>query len=448
MVFSGEYCFAESEQESDRRSVDIQQYDRYRWVETLRIIIGALLHGVITDVMEERPMLTTVFSRPTWLSLIRSTPALPLFDDFIVTMGKAGYRPVTIQNHVRGAAHLSRWLERRGRSLTDIDASDAQEFKRHTATCDCTGFERRAKSDWRGADLFLRHLQGTGIVTPPDPQPPPQPQLLLGFCQWMRQHRGAKDATLKAYRRVIVDALHSLGEEPARFDARGLRAFVLDRAPRYGRSKAKLLVTALRTFIRYLTAQGLCPVGLDAAIPTIAGWKLAALPRYLPTADVERVLAGCDPVTAIGARDRAILLLLSRLGLRAGDVSNLRWQDIDWDQATVEVMGKSQRAVRLPLSQEVGDALLQHLTNAPSAVRLDHVFLSAAPPLGRALGSSGISCITRRAYGTVRQSARQPTRCSPYLRTLRADRGLTPRSSTRRGVFQPGPPVPSLYLYR
>ena len=359
-------------------------------------------------------MLTTVFSRPAWLSLIRSTPALPLLDDFIATMAKAGYRTTTIQNHVRAAAHLSRWLERRGRALTDLDRSDAREFKRHIATCRCTGFERRDRGDSRGADLFLRHLQAIGVIIPPDSQPPPQPQLLLGFCQWMRQHRGAKDATLKAYGRIILDALQSLGEDPARFDAGGLRAFVLDRAPRCGRSKAKLVVTALRTFIRYLTAQGLCPVGLDAAIPTIAGWKLAALPRYLPAVDVERVLAGCDPVTAIGARDRAILLLLCRLGLRAGDVSNLRWQDIDWNQATVEVMGKSQRAARLPLSQEVGDALLHHLTNSPGAVRSDHVFLNVAPPFGRPLGSSGISSITRRAI--ARAGVQAPARGAHVMR--------------------------------
>ena len=96
-----------------------------------------------------------------------------------------------------------------------------------------------------------------------------------------------------------------MGEDPSRFNARVLRAYVLSRAPRYGRSKAKQLITALRTFSRYLIAQGLCPVGLDAAIPIVAGWKsLSTLPRYLPAADVERVLASCDPTTVIGARDR------------------------------------------------------------------------------------------------------------------------------------------------
>jgi len=213
----------------------------------------------------------------------------------------------------------------------------------------------------------------------------------------MQQHRGVKDQTLKIYGRVILDALRSLGDDPSQYDARRLRAFVLERAPRYGRSKAKNVTTALRAFIRYLIAKGRCPVGLDAAIPIIAGWRLASLPRYLPAADVERVLASCNPTSAIGARDRAVLLLLCRLGLRAGDVTHLHWRDIDWRQATVQVVGKSQRAVRLPLSQEVGDALLVHLANAPSAVPSDPIFLNSAPPLGRSFGHNGVSRIAARA---------------------------------------------------
>jgi site-specific recombinase XerD len=230
----------------------------------------------------------------------------------------------------------------------------------------------------------------------------------------MQQHRGAKDATLKAYGPVILDALRSIGDNPTRFDAGSLRAFVLDRAPRYGRSKAQQLVTALRTFVRYLISQDLCPVGLDGAIPVIARWKLAALPRYLPASAVERVVAASDPGTAIGARDRAALLLLSRLGLRAGDVANLHWRDVDWHEATVAVMGKSQRAVRLPLCQEVGDALLHHLASTPSPARSDHIFLNSIPPLGRALGSSGISYIARSAI--ARAGVQAPARGAHVMR--------------------------------
>ena len=120
------------------------------------------------------------------------------------------------------------------------------------------------------------------------------PPLFVDFCGWMRQHRGTRDTTLNTYRRTIVDALQALGGDPQGFEATGLRAFVLDRASRHGRSQAKVVITALRAFVRYLVANGQCRVGLDAAIPTTAGWRLSALPRYLPAADVERVLATCD----------------------------------------------------------------------------------------------------------------------------------------------------------
>ena len=117
------------------------------------------------------------------------------------------------------------------------------------------------------------------------------------------------------------------------------------------------MITALRALVRYLIATGQCEVGLDASIPTIAGWRLSAMPRYISAADVERVVAVCDPTTAVGARDRAILLLLSRLGLRAGDIYALRLHDIYWQQATIQVSGKTRRLVNLPLPQEVGDAI-------------------------------------------------------------------------------------------
>ncbi|MGO9446263.1 MAG: tyrosine-type recombinase/integrase [Thiobacillaceae bacterium] len=136
-----------------------------------------------------------------------------------------------------------------------------------------------------------------------------------------------------------------------------LRAFILDRASRYGRYQAKVVFTAPHAFT-VIIAQNQCQVGLDAGIPTTAGWLLLALPRYVPAADVERILATCDAATVSEARDRAILLLVSRLGLRAGDTCALHLGDIDWAQATIQVLGKARRRIQLPLPQEVGDALL------------------------------------------------------------------------------------------
>src|SRR5262249_56554007 len=117
----------------------------------------------------------------------------------------------------------------------------------------------------------------------------------VGFCDWMREYRGTQDTTLNTYRRTILDALKTLGSEPQRFDAAGLRTFVLDRASRHGRCQAKVVITALRALVRYLIATGQCEVGLDASIPTIAGWRLSAIPRYISSATFAPLSPMSDP---------------------------------------------------------------------------------------------------------------------------------------------------------
>src|SRR6266496_4240779 len=102
-----------------------------------------------------------------------------------------------------------------------------------------------------------------------------------------------------------------------------------------GIGRAKTIVTAVCMFLRFGIAIGRCRPGLDHALPTIAQWRLASLPKYLPAETVERVLATCDRTTARGVRDRAVLLLLARLGLRVGDVAALQWKDIDWHAGTL-----------------------------------------------------------------------------------------------------------------
>jgi len=112
----------------------------------------------------------------------------------------------------------------------------------------------------------------------------------------------------------------------------------------------------------------------------MAAWRLSSLPRYLPAAKVEALIASCNRPTPAGIRDRAIILLLARLGLRAGDVLHLRIDDLEWDQGTLRVRGKGRREIRLPLPQDVGDALLVYLNGARPNVVSDRVFLRSLPP--------------------------------------------------------------------
>jgi site-specific recombinase XerD len=134
--------------------------------------------------------------------------------------------------------------------------------------------------------------------------------------------------------------------------------------------------------VRFLIASDRCAPRLDDAIPTIAMWRLATLPQYLPTDDIERIITACDPSIPLGARDQAIILLMARLGLRGSDIVGLRFTDINWQDATLVVSGKSRRETRLPLPQDVGDALLHYLESARPPVDLDHVFVTSMAPWG------------------------------------------------------------------
>jgi integrase len=155
----------------------------------------------------------------------------------------------------------------------------------------------------------------------------------------MRNQCGSKENTLSRYGIIIKDVLAGLGTDPGLYDAASIRTFILSRTKGRSRGTAKEVVSVLRMFLRYLIAEGKCRTGMDDAVPTVAMWRLSALPRYLPAADVERVIATCNRDTAVGLRDRAAILLLARLGLRAGDILKMDLSDIDWTQASVRCRG-------------------------------------------------------------------------------------------------------------
>jgi integrase len=157
------------------------------------------------------------------------------------------------------------------------------------------------------------------------------------------------------------------------------------------------VTTALRGYLRFLAATGVCRLSLDHAVPIIPQWRLSALPRFLPGGAVEQVIASCDLTKPHGVRDRAILLLLARLGLRAGDVLMMRLSDIAWDEGMIRVRGKGRREIRLPLPQDAGDALLDYLSRGRPSADADRIFLRSRAPYRPFRDSSVISSIVRLA---------------------------------------------------
>jgi integrase/recombinase XerD len=330
---------------------------------------------------------------------LRDAPDESLFESFAEALSEAGYATITARRHLRAAKHLIYWAHRHGTWVHELNEQSLAGFNRHLSRCGCPHYShpKQLKVAY-GARLFLTYLQDARIIALHAAKPPVHdPALLSAFCQWMRRQRGSTDLTLYQYSIYIRELLRQLGEKPSCFDARRLRAFVLERSHSYGRTVAQKCTTAVRMFLCFLISEGQCAVGLDAAIPTPAHWRLASLPRYLQPEEVERLIATCDRASAVGWRDRAILLLLARLGLRASDIAHLRLSDIDWKGAWIHVCGKGRRHTRLPLTQEVGEAIVTYLKKGRPRTNTDTLFIRRRAPFC-AFSSSAVSHIVDKAF--------------------------------------------------
>ena len=360
-------------------------------------------------------MLSEFFDSPLRIHELGIGLAGAHFAGFASTLFHAGYAELTARRHIRAAEHFMCWADRNGLLLPDLDEPSLARFDRHLDHCRCP---RYGHSDRRnmlcGVRLFLRHLRATGVITAcVTDVSQPDPVLVMAFCQWMRQQRGTGDQTLANYSRPIRALLSRLGDEPRRFDARSVREFVLEESRRGGWATAKRCTTALRMFLRFLIVEGRCAAELDAAIPVLAHWRLSALPRYLPPEDVERLIASCDSASPVGRRDRAIMLLLARLGLRAGDIVQLRLSDIDWKGAWILVCGKGRRDTRLPLTQEVGQALVAYLQESRPRTDAEALFVRSRAPFRAFRSHCAISVIVGRAID--RAAVTRPSRGAAHL---------------------------------
>jgi len=330
-------------------------------------------------------------------------------DDFAKTLHTKGYGVWAAQAYLCAAAHVGIWMKQQGLSVMKLDDQVIGEFARHLPSCRCLGKNRGIYDDAViGARHFLNHLRDIGVAPASAPlEKPPLPTIIDGFERWMRQHRGVSESTLTTYRLILTKLLGAVGETPCNYSAHVLRRGVEMQTSRCGRSWAKLVITTIRMFLRYLVVYNLCDLNLVDALPTIAHWKRASCPDYLSKEEVEKLVVACNPVTAEGARDRAVLLLLVRLGLRAGDIVHVCHADIDWGNGAIQLTGKGRRQSALPLPQDVGDAILNYVEHWRPDVGDEHVFLRVNAPLVPLAGSSAVSSLVRRAARRASLSARR-----------------------------------------
>ena len=340
-------------------------------------------------------MLETYFSASKMLGYLRSGPSGPYLDGFAAALEQQGYGAETAVRYLRAAAHAGHVMAGQGASLTNIDLA---AFDEHLRTCQCPRSKggRRNHHTVYGARLFRRHLVEIGVCRSAAAVAiSAEPKLVADFRVWLCKHRGASDATIRLYARDAADMMTGLGSDPTGWRPTDVRSYFLERACTCGRGTIEKLTTSLRAFLRYLAVEGRCQSGLDSAVPAYAHWHLADMPRYLSAEQVNRLIVACDGDASARRRDRAIVLLLARLGLRASDVAQLRFADIEWQTGSLRVTGKSRYEVRLPLPQDAGDAIAGYLECRPPC-RSDRVFLRTIAPCRPFRNGDGISCVVKR----------------------------------------------------
>lgn len=323
-----------------------------------------------------------------------------MLEAFLRSLEARGYRAESRRHYGSKVRHFLDWLHRTRTPLGEVNEQAVKLFMGHD--CVCLKYWRtpdtlpRAGQYAHVVGRFASFLADQGLGAGVAPERPTQYNL-SAFCRWLERHRGIQAATIRRYDNEVSSLLADLGTDPSRYDASLIRKVLLDRFSDVSVAYAKNLASRLRMYLRYLVSTGACPPSLIGAVPMPRQWRRSRLPHYLPRKDIERVIASCDTGSMLGIRNRAILLLLARLGLRASDVCLLRFSDIDWRNAHIRVCGKSKRDARLPLPQEVGDALLQYLRSARPPADTDRVFLRRYAPHRPFAHSSAVSILVRRA---------------------------------------------------
>jgi site-specific recombinase XerD len=344
-------------------------------------------------------MLERFFSDPEVAQRLRRGPLGPYLDSYTASVDALGFARSTTRGQLWFLADLGRWLGRQEIAVADLDERVAETFLNQ---------RRRRRGGLRRSDAatycrFLDHLRKEGVVGPAESRA--EESVLDGLTRryeaYLKQERGLQQATVEGYRpfvrRFLVERFR---DGPLRFEALDppeISSFVQRHACSMTPKRAQLMVSALRSFFRFLLQGGEIATDLAACVPAVADWRLSTIPKYLGGEEVERLLGSCDQRTGIGRRDHAILLLLARLGLRASEVVTLELDDIDWRAGEIVVRGKGQQHDRLPLLQEVGEALTSYLRQDRPGVSTRRVFIRVRAPLQGFAGPVAISTIVRRA---------------------------------------------------
>jgi integrase len=334
--------------------------------------------------------------KKVWVPVV-SGPLAPYAAGFESWLRSRAYSPSAAADRLCQFDQVSRWLEREGLGVGELTSEQAERFVA----------ARRAagRVTWvspQSVVMLLGYLRELGVAPVPAPAlaQGPLEELLADYRRYLLMERGLSDHTvLDAYgpaaRLFLASREDPDGLGLERLCAADVSSFLARECPKRSVPGARDLVCALRSLLRYLHLAGLIEAPLVWAVPSVADLRDRTLPRGLEPGAVKKLLASCNRRTLAGRRNYAILLLLARLGLRAGEVAGLQLDDVDWRRGELLVRGKGGRQDMLPLPVDVGEALVSYLRRRPRC-ECRALFLRVTAPR-RELNRSTIGWVVRAA---------------------------------------------------
>lgn len=304
----------------------------------------------------------------------------PFVEDYRSWLDEAGYTPGSARGKLKDLGHLGRWLSERRLGVEELDEARVEEF-----LADLRGQGHRRVPTLASFVLLLEMLRAQQVIAEKvAPVPSALDVLIDRYRVWMVEERGLADATVLRYenlaRRFLQDRSTVERVDAAGLTGAAVSAFLLKECGRVSVGSAKGRVAELRSLLRFLYVEGLTPTALAVSVPPVAGWRDTTVPRSVSAAQVQELLGSCDRTRPVGVRDFALLMLVSRLGLRSGEVARMELGDIVWRAGELAVRGKARRADRLPLPFEVGEAIAAYLVDGRPDHDDRHVFLTARAP--------------------------------------------------------------------
>lgn len=322
-----------------------------------------------------------------------SGPLTRYVEGFAAELRSQGYTELSLRNLLHLMADLSRWLHSEG---IPVDHFGQMARRRFVAK------RRRTYTHFtseRALRPLLAHLQAVGAIAPVVVIAPPRTELVHEYERYIVEERGVTPAVQKQYLAVAEAFLR--GREISSLTARDVTRHVRANLSVGGFS---LWLSALRSVLRFLFVTSKTRTNLVFAVPSTSRWSQTSLPQALEPDELIGILATCDRRTIVGSRDYAALLLLSRLGLRAGEVAALQFEDIDWRAGELTIRGKGKSLARLPLPVDVGEALVAWLRRARRNKSARSAFVSVRAPYGplTAQGIKAIAISAMRSAGIER----------------------------------------------